>query len=402
MNWLHYLIQVNLYLTGFYGFYRFVLRSETFHQLNRSFLLLGTALSFFIPAMQSDWVKSWLFTQQINATLYHYYNPAFVFGQPDSWQNEVNAHPIRWGHLLAILYLFGILFFLGKFSFQLHQLNSLFRNRWHRKAGDKDAFAFFNHFFVGKGLQNRTTIEAHERVHVRQLHSADVIFFELVTIFNWFNPIVHLLKQDIRLLHEYLADEVASQQEASRAEYAMLLFSQQFGVNLSELSHPFFQSSMLKSRINMLRKQPSRRSVLAKYVLIVPVFCGMIFTSAACSDSEHESIRKTSEPTSQNKKEVSSLLEAHFPGNDKAMYKYLANNLHYPNQAQRANISGKVFLSFIVEKDGAISDVNITKGFGCDAEAVRVVKNMPKWTPSKQNGVIFRIRFHLPISFILE
>lgn len=87
-----------------------------------------------------------------------------------------------------------------------------------------------------------------------------------------------------------------------------------------------------------------------------------------------------------------------------ALGAYLSKNLRYPAPAQRANISGKVFVSFVVNTDGSIQDVQILKGlgFGTDEEALRVVKGMPKWKPGKQSGRPVRVKFNLPISFTLE
>jgi periplasmic protein TonB len=96
--------------------------------------------------------------------------------------------------------------------------------------------------------------------------------------------------------------------------------------------------------------------------------------------------------------------QAEFPGGQGAMNKYLGKNLRYPPAAQRANVSGKVFLSFVVDRNGDISDVSVLKGlgFGCDEEAIRVVKSMPKWNPGKQSGRSVKSKFNLPISFVLE
>jgi protein TonB len=86
------------------------------------------------------------------------------------------------------------------------------------------------------------------------------------------------------------------------------------------------------------------------------------------------------------------------------MYRYIGENMKYPSAAQRANVSGKVFVKFVVEKDGSIGDISILKGigFGCDEEASRVIKSMPKWSPGRQNGRNVRVYFTMPISFRLE
>jgi len=93
-----------------------------------------------------------------------------------------------------------------------------------------------------------------------------------------------------------------------------------------------------------------------------------------------------------------------FPGGISEMYKFLGKNIKYPSVASRANVSGKVFLTFVVNTDGSIQNVGVLKGlgFGCDEEATRVVKTMPKWKPGKQSGRPVRVKYNLPINFQLE
>jgi periplasmic protein TonB len=92
-----------------------------------------------------------------------------------------------------------------------------------------------------------------------------------------------------------------------------------------------------------------------------------------------------------------------FPGGEANVYKYLADNVAYPYQAREAGISGKVWVAFVVEKDGSITDVKVLRGIGggCDEEAVRVVEAMPRWTPGKQRGIPVRVHFVLSIKFTL-
>ena len=93
-----------------------------------------------------------------------------------------------------------------------------------------------------------------------------------------------------------------------------------------------------------------------------------------------------------------------FPGGDGAMYKYLGKSIDYPSQARRMGIEGRVFVQFIVGKDGSIRDVQAIKGIGagCDEEAVRVIKKMPKWSPGKQRGRAVQVRMVLPVFFKLN
>ena len=93
-----------------------------------------------------------------------------------------------------------------------------------------------------------------------------------------------------------------------------------------------------------------------------------------------------------------------FPGGMDAMMKYLSENIKYPEQAKEKNTQGRVLVTFIVEKNGSISDVKVVKGIGngCDEEAVRVISAMPKWKPGMQNGKKVRVSFAIPISFKLQ
>ena len=93
-----------------------------------------------------------------------------------------------------------------------------------------------------------------------------------------------------------------------------------------------------------------------------------------------------------------------FPGGMGALMKYLAENIKYPPLAKESGIQGRVFINFVVEPDGSISNVKVLRGIGggCDEEAVRVVKNMPKWSPGKQRGKPVRVSYNLPVKFTLQ
>ncbi len=93
-----------------------------------------------------------------------------------------------------------------------------------------------------------------------------------------------------------------------------------------------------------------------------------------------------------------------FPGGTEALYKYLAENIKYPQLARDNGITGKVYITFVVERDGSIANPKILRdiGGGCGAEAIRVVKAMPKWTPGKQRGKAVRVQFNLPVNFNLK
>ena len=93
-----------------------------------------------------------------------------------------------------------------------------------------------------------------------------------------------------------------------------------------------------------------------------------------------------------------------FPGGESALNRYLGENIKYPQMAKESGIQGRVFVTFVIEKDGRVSDVRVLRGIGggCDEEAIRVVQNMPRWTAGKQRGKSVRVQFNLPIKFTLQ
>ena len=397
--------------------------------------------------MQSEWVRSWFVTEQISQTITTFYDPQVFYVQASK-----QAHTLTLGDFMAVFYITGILLGMARFSGNLVYLGKMMKQRTAQKDV-KQAFSFFNVLFVSKELKSRSTIMKHEFVHIRQLHSADVLLFELIVIFNWFNPVVYLYKSSIKHIHEFIADEIASRNEVSKADYAMLLFQEQFGVQAIPLTNNFFNQSLLKLRIKMLNKKRSAKTAVMKYGLIAPLFIVMIVVSSATLASKQlvkigEKVEEITDKhleeviikpakttrkillkdgidlsealivspdlvdevkvTSKNTRDTNAIFDAveqnaEFVGGMEGFSKYLQENLKYPEAAQKANQFGKVYTQFIVNVDGTISDVTILKsvGFGCDEEAMRVIK-LAKWTPAKQSGRVVRSRFTVPINFELS
>ncbi len=93
-----------------------------------------------------------------------------------------------------------------------------------------------------------------------------------------------------------------------------------------------------------------------------------------------------------------------FPGGEQKLMEYVGKNVKYPQIARESGIKGRVFVSFVVEPDGSVSNVKVLRGIGggCDEEAMRVVKSMPKWKPGKQRGKAVRVSYMLPVNFQLQ
>lgn len=200
MNGLNYLLQTNLYLVLFMGFYALVLRNETFFRQNRIYLNASVLLSFAIPFIYSPWFRDLFITQKVrevfvpSQTIYE----TIVVG--------VNEEASRWtiGDVIFWVYISGTAILLARFLIRLILLRS------NLKPEKGSAFSFFKILVVDKELPQAETIINHEKVHIRQWHSADIILIELAAIINWFNPIVYLYKKEIRHIHEFTADEARS------------------------------------------------------------------------------------------------------------------------------------------------------------------------------------------------
>jgi protein TonB len=114
----------------------------------------------------------------------------------------------------------------------------------------------------------------------------------------------------------------------------------------------------------------------------------------------------TQEEESEEERQIFMVVESmpEFPGGEPALYKYLAENIKYPQMAKESGIQGRVFVTFVVERDGRVTDVRVLRGIGggCDEEAIRVVAAMPKWAPGKQRGKPVRVQYNLPVKFTLQ
>ncbi len=115
---------------------------------------------------------------------------------------------------------------------------------------------------------------------------------------------------------------------------------------------------------------------------------------------------KIEEEEEEDEQEIFQVVEndPEFPGGAEALYKYLAQNIKYPQLARENNITGRVYVTFVVEKDGSVTGVRVLRdiGGGCGQEAIRVIKSMPKWTPGKQRGKNVRVQYNLPVNFSLK
>ncbi|RDC57179.1 TonB family protein [Pedobacter chinensis] len=554
MSFAHYLLQVNLYLIVFYGFYKLLLDKETYFSLNRAYLVTAGLLSLFIPFIRLEWLTEQKAAQQVYTSV----NWEAVLQQA-TIVTESNTG-FNWGSAFVYIYCAGILFFLGRLVLNLLAVKNLINTA---KAGS--AFSFLKNKIVDQDLPLVDVIDIHEEAHIKQWHTVDILFFEILGVITWLNPIIYFYKKSIKNIHEFLADEQAAKFQGDKAEYAMLILSQSFGVSPNRLANGFFDKSLIKKRIFMLQKERSKKIAIMKYGFFIPLFALLIVFSSATvrknkkliaiseqiplekpieivqemvapkeefvnerlsksvikpstekidgnwtnfyrfmaksikypvdaqknnlqgntqikftlknnkvtnvstvldlGDGCDEEVMKSllsykdfknlpdgnyvlkvdfrlTDNNSKIKNEKALLLPSHkklsdinvigysnpvrenitdekidkiydfvsiekqpeFPGGIKKFYEYLSKSIKYPKLAQENNVQGKIFLSFIVEKNGALTDVQITRGLGSgtDEEAVRVISGSPRWNPGLAEGKAVRVKYNINVNFTLS
>ncbi|GAA4101652.1 TonB family protein [Mucilaginibacter panaciglaebae] len=444
MTWWHYLILVNFYLVLFFGFYALLLRKETFFQLNRIYLVSAALLSFCIPLIQAEWVKNLFITQRVQQTIYGGTLEAIYTVKPAAAVQST----LTLGEIINAIYITVTLFLILRLMWQLLILKKAIE-----RPSPSAAYSFFKKISLGENVSHSSVIAEHEAVHAGQWHSIDVMIIETVMIINWFNPVVYLYRFAIKYIHEFIADLQVIERGTDKVDYALLLLSQTFNTDTHKLVTPFYNHSLLKERIKMLQKNKSHRIMLTKYGLSAPLFIlMMILSSATVKNSraitvlnkrtekalkmpaadvvdivtdnvnvpagnkakQPDRINKTVNGTSANisktdtipDKKVFSQVESQpvFPGGLDGFMKFLSSTVHYPQADRNNKVEGMVIVTFIVEKDGSLSEITAVRGPSetLKQAAVDALLKSPKWKPGYQNGHAVRVSYTVPVKFNLS
>lgn len=283
MSWLYYLLEANLYITIFYGFYRLFLHKETFYSMNRYYLILSSLLAFLIPFFQLGFLS-----KAITISDNYVYRQILV--EDPLYSKE---------HVIFFFYSVITLIFVSKIIYGFRHIFKLLKktNKIVKNgvtiielANTKAAFSFFNLLFIDPELPQKNTILKHEMVHIKQKHSLDVLFFELIRSLSWFNPFTHFLKSDIKLLHEYLADEETTNKGIEKYDYALFLIENSYGNQVLNLTNQIFNSSILKRRISMLNQKKSAKWARLRLLLVFPVVGGMLCTSTMAFTKDYGTV----------------------------------------------------------------------------------------------------------------
>lgn len=439
-------------------FYRIFLHRDTLFTGKRFTLLLGLIVAMIYPLLNvSDWIPVYQPVQKLTQN--------FSVMLPEIIVSTDGAKAYTNFELLTYLYITVITLLFGRVVFQFAKLFLLSkRNQSLVVDGQRiiclpkgsAPFSFFNLIFIQPEDHSDSDLHEilhHERTHVRQAHTFDVLFAEIVCTIFWINPFAWLLKYDLRENLEFLADKdvVHAGFDPKSYQYHLLRLSyQQSPIRMGNN----FNVSQLQNRIKMMNKKRTSQVGWSKYLLTLPLFAALLLVSYACKT-------KTSTDTNVQNKQVAETVDTaikrdtiavtppppplkstikftapkvtsppppppitktvkftapviiadsvytkvdqmpEYPGGNAALIQFIKDNLKYPAAAAQAGIEGRVVIRFIVAKTGEVMNIEVLRGLDkeCDEEGVRVVKLMPSWKPGMHNGVAVDVYFVLPITY---
>ncbi|NGX84432.1 M56 family metallopeptidase [Aequorivita sp. KMM 9714] len=308
---IHTILQILVFQLLFLAVYDLFLKKETFFNLNRAYLLLTPTLSIILPFVSLD------FLQENIPQEYVVQLPAVILGNTAS---EAGSNATFWMSTLSSLYFIGVLFTSFIFSFKLLKIAKLRVSG--KKKNSKGArlillpktdlvFSFFNTIYLGETVseENKASIIAHEKVHIQHKHSLDLLYFELLRIVFWFNPLVYMFQNRIATLHEYIADSEITRYKYKKQYYQNLL-SEVFQTEQISFVNTFFKQSLIKKRIIMLQKSKSQKAAQVKYLLLLPIIFSMLFYTSCSNEPKPEEIQSTSQSDSEVMTKINELAEA--------------------------------------------------------------------------------------------
>lgn len=423
-----YLLQVNVGLILFYALYKLVCTRDTFFRSRRFILIVSLVLPFILPFID---VREWLESRDRMIMLTHFdYSavlPEIVVGSEVA---ETGSRVFVLSEWIGYLYLAGVVVLLVRLVVQAFSLYRLIVRMPEKEINGvrvkclndpSGPFSFFGWIFMNPATVKEDELDeilTHEMAHVKQHHSVDVLLAEMVSICCWMNPFAWLLKREVRLNLEFLADRKVMEAGFATKSYQYhllgLAYNHKYGLSNN------FNFSHLKQRIIMMNKKQSNAAGHIKYALFVlPAFALLVAGNISCSqdasqteDAKEEVVApvspeaKEAPADSTAKEEVFMVAEQmpEYPGGMKEMLKFLQENVKYPENAMKNNVQGRVIVQFVIEKDGTPTEFKVLRSVDpdLDAEALRVLQTMPKWKPGMQKGQVVRVKFTVPVSFKLQ
>ncbi len=421
-----------LVLTLMYLVYKWILSGENQHGYNRAVLLGIYSISFaappFIPTLSYMLDRGPDEHGTVAVGM-----PTVEFGTVDS------AAPSVLATVLTVVYFSGVFAVVVATCYSALRINNITRKG---ERYDRDGFTLVVHDDNGLApfswrnyiVMNRKDfaesgdlILAHETKHVNARHWVDLMVAQAVAAFQWYNPAAWLMREELKTVHEYQADEAVILSGTDMKQYQMLLIKKAVGGRFQSLANSL-NHSKLKKRITMMYKSKSpvgrrlRVLALAPAALVAVAVVNIPAVASALTSASHAldggkvtkndgiSVTNASETTAaafgeQSPQKVYEIVqvEPEYPGGINELLKTLGMNLRYPAEAMATNIQGRVVVRFVVTEKGKIASPEVIKSVSpeLDAEAIRVLQTLSDFNPGTIDGKPVSVYYTLPITFKL-
>lgn len=402
-----------------------VLDKETFHRFNRIMVIVALLFSLVLPFVHIHRQSATTAAGRMMEV------PAHLAVVISAHGADEDLGTLSWADVATGIYLLGVIGVMLVVGIQTIRLMLSLRHGVHfddnqgntiiLQAGQVSPFCFFHYIVMSVSDYDhyRQFILTHEQEHIRLRHYVDLLVLAVATAVQWFNPFVWILGKELKAIHEYEADEAVINKGIDATQYQRFLVVKAVGHRLQLFANNLNRGS-LKSRIVMMNHPRSSRWMMLKACAILPMALlavGVLATvpaktmeAAPVHATKQEASKASAAPdktteaeNTKSEKVMESIPE--FPGGQNALAAFLNRNVKYPEAALKANLQGKSVVSFVVKKDGSISNIEILHSAGSqllDEEAKRVVSSMPRWTPGTQDGKPVDVRFSVPLIFRLD
>ena len=434
-----YFMKANVALAILYICYKLLYRNDTFFRLRR-FTLLSIYLIVFL--FQLPDLSTWLSTRSAVADVIVYYS-AILPKEVISTAHNIPISQSDWGNVVffmfLIIYLSGVGILLVRCIAELTNVTRTYLKCQKKVINGikvcllpetEEPYSFLNWIFVHPDRYSQKVLNEillHEHTHVQKKHSIDMIVSEIMTILCWINPFAWLMKEEISINHEFQADQDVMHAGYDKKEYQYHLIGMEYTSQAKAQLYNHFSVLPLKKRISMLNQKRTNNVGRIKYLALLPLVGGLLLANNIDAMARIMSVQPTeplevqattelSQPVAlpeaitslpQDDEKISKVPDVmpEYPGGTGALLEYLKNNVKYPAEALKQKTEGRVSVSYVVNKDGSITDARVVHSVDplLDAEALRVVKAMPNWIPAKmKDGKIVRCEYTLPIKFSLK
>lgn len=406
-----YLLKLNIVLILLFIFYKLMFTGDTFFSWRRATLIGMYFVAMLVPGMD---FSAWLSNSEGMTSIANEYATVVL---PVVSISSEGRGALGWEGIALIVYSVVVCVLLLRFLWQLISIILLKNNSQtayihdtevYVLTNDEGPFSFFNWIFINPERHKSDEVEEimmHELTHCQQLHSIDIIFAELFCVVFWFNPFVWLLKREVRLNLEYLADNSVLANGKDNKEYQYHLLGLTYRKNVATITNNF-NVLPIKKRIKMMNKKETKGILKAKYMLYIPLVAMLLAVSNIETIARNVAkvtasveIQRKPKKAPERVYTVAEVMPT-FKGN---LYQWLSENLRYPKDAVSRKEQGRVMVCFIVTDKGEVIKPEIVRSVtpSLDKEALRVVSKMPAWNPGRNGNKNVATKYMLPIIFSL-